>query len=82
MTPISRSLQMMYTCIPTPTPTPTPTHTPMYAQNNHNLNFGTSAPSDKSWITKKFIPAVKKIVPIVQKVGVVAGKVATIASIL
>lgn len=74
MTPISRSLQMMYTSIPTPTP--------MYAQNNYNLNFGTSVPSEKSWITKKFIPAVKKIVPIVQKVGIVAGKVATIASIL
>jgi hypothetical protein len=64
----------MYTSIPTPTP--------MYAQNNYNLNFGTSVPSEKSWITKKFIPAVKKIVPIVQKVGIVAGKVATIASIL
>ena len=68
MTPISHNLQMMYTSTRIP--------------NNVNLSFGNSAPSEKGWITKKLIPAVKKVVPIVQKVGIVAGKVATIASIL
>jgi hypothetical protein len=53
-----------------------------YSQNSIDLSFGTSAPSDKSWVTKKLIPAVKKVVPIVQKVGIVAGKVATVASLL
>jgi hypothetical protein len=49
----------------------------------HNtLVFSASEPSQKSWITKKLIPAVKKVIPVVQKVGIVAGKVATIASVL
>jgi len=52
------------------------------SKNNIDLSFGTSAPSEKGWITKKLIPTVKKVVPIVQKVGIVAGKVATVASLL
>ena len=51
-------------------------------KNSIDLSFGTSAPNEKGWVTKKLIPAVKKVVPIVQKVGIVAGKVATVASLL
>jgi hypothetical protein len=50
--------------------------------NNGKLDFGSSEPCQKSWLTKKVVPAIKKIVPAVQKVGVVAGKVATIAALL
>jgi hypothetical protein len=50
--------------------------------NNGNLNFGSSAPCQKGWVSKKLAPDIKKIVPAVQKVGVVAGKVATIAALL
>ena len=44
-------------------------------QNTTNLSFGTSAPSEKGWITKKLIPTI-------QKVGVVAGKISAVASLL
>jgi hypothetical protein len=47
-----------------------------------NLDFGSSEPDQKSWLTNKLVPAVKKIVPVVQKVGVIAGKVSTIAALL
>jgi hypothetical protein len=50
--------------------------------SNGNLDFGSSAPCQKGWVSKKLVPAVKKIVPAVQKVGVVAGKVSTIAALL
>jgi hypothetical protein len=52
------------------------------SKNSIDLSFGTSEPNEKSWVTKKLIPAVKRVVPIVQKVGIVAGKVATVASLL
>jgi hypothetical protein len=50
--------------------------------NNGNLDFGSSEPCQKGWISKKLVPTIKKIVPAVQKVGVIAGKVATVAALL
>jgi hypothetical protein len=48
---------------------------------NSPLSFD-SSPDQKSWLSKKFVPAVKKIVPVVQKVGTIANKVAIVASVL
>ena len=50
--------------------------------DNGNLDFGSSAPDQKSWLTKKLVPAVQKVGVVAGKVGVVAGKVATIAALL
>jgi len=48
---------------------------------NSSLRFD-SSPDQKSWLSKKFVPAVKKVIPIVQKVGTIANKVAIVASVL
>ena len=48
---------------------------------NSSLSFE-SSPDQKSWLSKKVIPAVKKVIPIVQKVGNIANKVAIVASVL
>ncbi len=48
---------------------------------NSPLTFN-SSPDQKSWLSKKVIPAVKKVIPIVQKVGNIANKVAIVASVL
>jgi hypothetical protein len=50
--------------------------------DNGNLDFGSSAPCQKGWISKKLVPAVQKVGVAAGKVGVVAGKVATIAALL
>jgi hypothetical protein len=48
---------------------------------NTPLSFD-SAPEQKSWFSKKFVPAIKKVIPIVQKIGNIANKVAIVASVL
>jgi hypothetical protein len=48
---------------------------------NSPLSFN-SSPDQKSWLSKKLVPAIKKVIPIVQKVGIIASKVAVIASVL
>jgi hypothetical protein len=48
---------------------------------NSPLSFN-SSPDQKSWLSKKLVPAIKKIVPIVQKIGTIANKVAIVASVL
>jgi len=48
---------------------------------NTPLSFD-SAPEQKSWFSKKFVPAIKKVIPIVQKIGTIANKVAIVASVL
>jgi hypothetical protein len=51
----------------------------MYFENSH-LSFN-SIPDQKSWLSKKLVPAIKKVVPIVQKVGTIANKIAIVASV-
>ncbi len=48
---------------------------------NSPLSFN-SSPDQKSWLSKKLVPAIKKVIPIAQKVGIIANKVAIIASVL
>jgi hypothetical protein len=48
---------------------------------NSSLSFE-STPEQKSWVSKKLVPAVKKVVPVVQKVGNIANKIAIVASVL
>ena len=48
---------------------------------NSPLSFD-SSPDQKSWLSKKLVPAIKKVVPIVQKIGTIANKVAIVASVL
>ena len=48
---------------------------------NSPLSFN-SSPEQKSWFSKKFVPAIKKVIPIVQKIGNIANKVAIVASVL
>ncbi len=51
--------------------------------NSENSSFSfESAPEQKSWVSKKLVPAVKKVVPVVQKVGNIANKIAVVASVL
>jgi len=52
--------------------------------NSENSSFSSfeSAPEQKSWVSKKLVPAVKKVVPVVQKVGNIANKIAVVASVL
>jgi hypothetical protein len=47
---------------------------------NTPLSFN-STPDQKSWLSKKLVPAIKKIGPIAQKVSTIANKVAIVASV-
>jgi len=51
----------------------------MHFENSH-LSFN-STPDQKSWLSKKLVPAIKKVIPIAQKVGTIANKIAIVASV-
>jgi hypothetical protein len=60
----------------TTTSSSAPTHLLNFSKPTHTADHNfVSSPDSKSWLTKKFIPAVKRV-------GNIAGKVATVASIL
>ena len=52
------------------------------AENTSSLDFGSESADEKSFLTKKVLPAVKKIGNVAGKVATITGKVATIAAIL
>lgn len=51
-------------------------------ENTSSLDFGSESADEKSFLTKKVLPAVKKIGNVAGKVATITGKVATIAAIL
>lgn len=52
-------------------------------ESSDNFSFSSEeSPENKSWLSKKIIPAIRKIGVTAGKVANIAGKVATIASVL
>ena len=51
-------------------------------ENTSSLNFGSESADEKSFLTKKVLPAVKKIGNVAGNVANISGKIATIAAIL